>query len=149
MATTSHHKALAKFLKVLPEELNRIGGVINSPTQFELGNGSRQYYIATDSEANDVLREKIRDEVWAFNSDFILSQCGLPLELAGCIKGFQEKEGEGANDALLALVEKCGDLDKFVRDAVALDGRGHFLSSYDGRESEIDFEGETYYIYKN
>lgn len=32
--------------------------------------------------------------------------------------------------------------------AIRADGRGHFMSSYDGEENEEIVEGETFYIYR-
>ena len=140
---TSHQKALAAHLEVPAEEITQSK---YNENEFDCGDTYRVY---TDSEADEAVKEQIKDSIWAFNADFILGECGLPLELEDCIRSFQEKECEGANDALLALVEKCAGLDKFVNSAVSADGRGHFLSSYDGEENEVDFEGETYYIYRN
>ena len=57
----------------------------------------------------------------------------------------QSKKCEGANDAILALIKKTdGGLDGFVEDAISADGRGHFLSSYDGDENEEN----GFYIYR-
>jgi hypothetical protein len=36
------------------------------------------------------------------------------------------------------------DPDEFIQDAIDSDGRGHFLSYYDGEETEIN----DYYIYR-
>ena len=141
---TSHQKALAAHLEVPAEEITQSKYHEN---EFECG--GETYHVFTDLEADGAVEERIKDSIWAFNADFILHQCDLPLELTDCIRSFQGKECESANDALLALVEKCAGLDKFVRAAVSADGRGHFLSSYDGEENEVDFEGETYYIYRN
>ena len=40
------------------------------------------------------------------------------------------------------------DFDHFVDEAIATDGRGHFMSSYDGLEHEVNINGTDYYIYK-
>jgi hypothetical protein len=48
---------------------------------------------------------------------------------------------ESANPIIEALIE---DMDHFVSDAISSDGRGHFISRYDGEENE---EGE-FYIYR-
>jgi hypothetical protein len=57
----------------------------------------------------------------------------------------QSKKCEGANDAILALIEKTdGGLDGFVEEAISADGRGHFLSSYDGNENHES----GFYIYR-
>lgn len=54
----------------------------------------------------------------------------------------KQKEFEDANDHFNVLVGN--NLDKLIRDAILSDGRGHFLSSYDGAEEE---EGD-YFIYR-
>jgi len=44
-----------------------------------------------------------------------------------------------------AIIE---DMDSFVQDAISADGRGNFLSSYDGDEQEIKIDGEYFYSYR-
>jgi hypothetical protein len=39
-------------------------------------------------------------------------------------------------------------MDEMVKDAISEDGRGHYVSSYDGIEDEQDYDGITYYIYR-
>ena len=51
---------------------------------------------------------------------------------------------DAAHGAILALIHKCGNFDSFVQHAIAADGRGHFLSSYDGEENEA---GE-FFVYR-
>lgn len=133
--------ALADFLRIEPNEI--------TDCDFEhyglkvFGFGSREYAVGTDLSAQIAVERYVKDSIWAFNASFILSYCGLPMELEEAIKAFQEEKCEGANDALLALVEKDG-LEGFVEQAVAADGRGHFLSPYNGEENEQD----GYYIYR-
>lgn len=107
-----------------------------------------EYAVGTDEEADSACSGNIKDALWAFNASFILSECDLPHELEDAIKAFQEDKCEGANDAILALVEKCATLESFVQAAISADGRGHFLSSYDGNENEETVNGETFYIYR-
>ena len=143
-------RALAEFLgldedeidDLIKEDYNYYG-----LTVFSYGD-DEMYAIGTDEEADRAVKEYIKNSVWAFDTDFILIHCDLPLELAPALKHFQRTECEGANDALLALIEKCGDFDKFVEEAVATDGRGHFLNPYDGVEHEVEYNGETFYIYR-
>jgi hypothetical protein len=114
--------------------------------------GNREFAIGTDSEADSACEQCVSDSLWAFNASFILSECGLPNSLEEAIQAWQEKECEGANEGLLALVEKTCGLDKFTRAAISADGRGHFLSSYDGNENDevvtYGTERETFYIYR-
>lgn len=55
---------------------------------------------------------------------------------------FDEME---ASEKLSNMVD---DMDDLVEDAVSQDGRGHFLNHWDGSEEEVDYDGETYYIYR-
>ena len=125
-------EALANFLEVSLEDIEE-----ESCGSFTLGN--EEYYVLTDEEADDKAEEYILNSIWAFNSWFLLAHMpsGIDEEI---IKMAQEK-CEGANETFTAMII---DLDHFVEDAISADGRGHFLSSYDGAENE---EGE-YFIYR-
>jgi hypothetical protein len=46
------------------------------------------------------------------------------------------------------LIDRLWDIDSLVEDAISADGRGHFLSSYDGDENEETVNGQTFYIYR-
>lgn len=100
-----------------------------------------EYMILTDDEADEKVAEHIKDSVWAFNPSFLSCHSGIDQDV---FKLLQEK-CESANEAILKLIK---DFDHFVEDAVASDGRGHFLSSYDGYENEQEHDNETYYIYR-
>ena len=113
---------------------------ITEETDGNFGVGTEEYLVLTDDEANTKTEESIKDSIWAFNASFILDECELPSELEECIQGFQEKECEGANDALLALVEKCCGLDDFVKAAINADSRAHFMNTYDDEENQIELE---------
>lgn len=97
----------------------------------------KEYAVGTDSEADEACKEYIKDSAWAFRSSFICEYCNLPQELAEALEAMQSKKCESANDSILALIKKTdGGLDGFVKEAVLSDGRGHFLSRYDGDENE-------------
>lgn len=135
-------RALCEFVECEPRELS-----LERHDYYGLsvyGYGQLEYAIGTDCEADAAVEQNTRDMVWAFNAQFILEQCELPRELAPVIGTFQGEECEGANEALLKLVEKCCGLGDFTKAAVGADGRGHFLSGYDGEENE---SGE-FYIYR-
>lgn len=142
-----HIRALCAFLNCEPGELKTTHNHYELPV-FCTGNG--EFAIGTDSEADSAGVDYVKNSIWAFNTSFILGECGLPCELEDCIRSFQEKECESANDALLALVEKCSSLESFAQAAFSADGRGHFLSGYDGNENEQEDPetGETFYIYR-
>jgi hypothetical protein len=111
----------------------------------EIEDGRQSYLVLTDEEADEAVKDRILDSVWAFNSSFLVGHCGLPYEAEEMIRFFQEKKCEGANDTLRSMLK---DEDDFVSDAVSSDGRGHFLSGYDGDEAEVRFNGRHFYIYR-
>ena len=132
-------KTLASFLEVEEEEINQSS---YDEKIFELGN--QEYLVLTDEEADERARENILDSLWAFNTEFILSHSKIECISDRTEKAFRKMQMElceSANEIIKAIIE---DLDEFVADAISADGRGHFLSSYDGTENKI----EEFYIYR-
>jgi hypothetical protein len=80
--------------------------------------GSSEYMVLTDDEANDKWEEAL---------DGYLEECVYP-ELSDPLKNYFDDEA-------------------WKRDA-RMDGRGHSLSSYDGHEHEEKVGEVTYYIYQ-
>tara|TARA_R100000900_G_scaffold143026_2_gene125403 strand:+ start:113 stop:568 length:456 start_codon:yes stop_codon:yes gene_type:complete len=106
----------------------------------------QDYLVLTDKEADEAVRDHIAETVWAFNPSFLSAHTGIDEEV---FKLLQEK-CEGANDAIMSMIK---NFDHFVEDAVACDGRGHFLAGYDGDEDEVTYKSidnntTTYYIYR-
>jgi len=127
--------ALAKFLACDADEL--------SPASYDekiLEYGSQEYLVLTDAEADDQAEAYIADSLWAFNASFLASETELPEE---CFTALCEK-CENGNDPIRRIVDKTCGLKSFVDSAVSADGRGHFLSQYDGEENE---QGE-FFIYR-
>lgn len=109
--------------------------------------GSQEYAIGTDEEADRAARDEILESLWAFNPEFILthSKASCKPTLVKALKEMQEKLCESANELVEALIS---DLDKFVEDAIQADGRGRFLATYDSEEVEIEINGITFYCYR-
>ena len=114
-----------------------------------------EYLVMDDDRAYSTAFHEISQSLWAFNTDFILDHLKDDIEhgdnpvdlddLRLAIRAAQERLCEGANVLIQALID---DLEEFVDDAIAADGRGHFISSYDGEEHEVTVDGETCYIYR-
>lgn len=101
-----------------------------------------EYLVLTDEEADQKAKDYILDSVWAFNYDFLCAHSDAIAEIPK--KEYEEmasKLCESFNKAALAMLD---DKYHFVRDSIASDGRGHFLSQYDGEENQ---EGE-FFIYR-
>lgn len=138
-------KTLAEFLEVEPKEI----------TESEYGdentfscNGAE--YLVLDEEGADAkAREEIEQDLWAFNADFIIQHCKNyedmdNYEFNTAVESLRHAQGnccENANGLVKALID---DMDEFVDDAIDADGRGHFISRYDGEENELN----GFYIYR-
>ncbi len=135
-------KALAKFLDCDLEDVSRND---YDSDCFEVSGERENFLVLTNDEANTRCREQIEQSFWAFNTGFILSHTDLPLEAEKMIQSFQKEKCEDANDTIRALIK---DFDHFVNDAISADGRGHFISGYDGEENEAELDGEMFFIYR-
>ena len=115
------------------------------------------YLVLTDEEADEKAADYIKDSLWAFNASFLSSETGYPIEV---FESLQDK-CESGNDAVEALIDSQKsdtDMEGFIESAISADGRGHFLSSYDGNENEETVTGvtneetgedsTTFYIYR-
>ena len=132
-------KALADFLGEPVENL-----INNGDNYVQVVDGF-EYLVLTEKEADGVAAAYIADSLWAFNAEFILEVCELinTPEIARSLRDMLKDACEGANEFVLALVGGTCGLNRFVQAAILADGRGHFISSYDGEEGE---QGE-YFIY--
>jgi hypothetical protein len=99
------------------------------------------YLCGTDDEMNEKATEEIEQSVWAFNSSFLASYCDISYEVFDAL----QPQCEGANDAILSLIESKGSIEDFAQEAIDTDGRGHFLNHWDGSEEEIELNGTYYY----
>jgi hypothetical protein len=106
---------------------------------------SGEYLILTDEEADEKAEEYILNSLWAFNSEFIIRHTDLPWDAQEMIQAYQEDRCESANEPIKALIN---DLDEFIEDAILSDGRGHFINSYDGEETEIQFNDLFFFVYR-
>ena len=131
METMTKQQALANFLEV---------EVTENSWGFETGEGT-EYSVYTDEEAGQVALDYIKDTLWAFNADFLASYTGLHKAVFEALS-----EGyEDSNEAIMALINNAGDIEEFVQECIDADGRGHFLSPYDGEEQVLMGD---YYAYR-
>ena len=137
-------QALAKFLEVELEEIAEGVYYDNS-----LACNGAEYLVLTEKEAEEEAGEEIKNSLWAFNADFVIQHCKNYEEMDNyeyqsaieSLRHAQEECCENANGLVYALID---DIDEFIDDAIDADGRGHFISRYDGEENEQD----GFYIYR-
>ena len=124
-----------------------VSSEVANEISYILDNEPGEWVIMDEDTADKQAREYILDSVWAFNMDFLSSH--LKIETSPRIKKsltlLCETLCEDANDILLALIK---DEDRFVQEAIALDGRAHFMSAYDGKEVEICVGGKWFLAYR-
>lgn len=130
--------ALAKHLGCDIEDISPCG---YDDCTFEACGG--EYLVLTDDEADERATQEIKESLWAFRAKFIASHStnGWSDE---CIKSLEKMQGELCEDANPIIEALIKDLDHFISDAISADGRGHFISRYDGKENE---EGD-FFIYR-
>lgn len=131
---------LAKHLKLSVDEIDDIQFMEdesgNEPEEFTWGEDS--YLVLTDEEASEKCEEYIKDNLWSFKATFLQEYVSLDKKSLNNILELCEN----ANPIIEKLIGE--KLDEFVESAIKYDGRGHFLSPYDGEEHEED----EYFIYK-
>lgn len=132
---------LAEFLAIELEEGETLEDYIEETDDNEFEAEGKTFLVLTDEEADEKAKEHIRNDLWAFNPEFLSGYTGLPVEVFSAL---QEQHYEDCNETIFELVDKFGGLDKLADEAIGYDGRGHFMSSYDGQEHEL---GE-YFIYR-
>ena len=125
-------EALAKFLGVKVEE--------NLWGTYRTDEG--EYMVLTEEEADNESYNNIVESLWAFNSEFIIEMCGFTSG-AESLRTMQRNSCEDCNEFIKAMIEGTCGMNDFVKSAIDADGRGHFISQYDGEENK--FGG--YFIY--
>ena len=103
-----------------------------------------EYLVLDDDEADDACKEYIENSVWGFRPSFLSGETGIDESV---FKALADK-CEDANDAVRSIINGSCGMDSFVESAIGADGRGNFLSGYDGEEHEVSGGLETYYVYR-
>ena len=106
--------------------------------------GCSEYLILTKKEANKEAALKIKEYLWAFNYEFISNY--FKVEINKHTYNKLRELYEDANEILLILIGN--NIKKLIQDAISYNGRGHFISYYDGQEEEVSYNGKYFYIYR-
>lgn len=122
---------------------------------FDVRCDDREYSVCTDDQATAEAAAEVADSLWAFRSEFLRNYVPALHNYVPALRDdracaafdqMREVLCEDANELVRALV---GDrFAELMSDAIAADGRGHFLASYDGAEREVNHDGQTFYVYR-
>ena len=139
--TLTKKKALKDLLSEGSENFMSITSVHTTTHGSTFLSGGCEYLILTDKEANARVDCIIRDSVENFSTEFIQRFTPISEEDIRVIK-----ETSRPNCILTECIEEggLGGMCKFIDSAIQTDGRGHFLSPYDGEENKAG----NYFIYK-
>jgi len=125
-------RILANYLDLEPEDEEEYEYLFEEG-RYDYGslcNGNEEYLVLTDSEADDAAEEYIMDSLWAFNAGFLSYWTDMPEQVFTALQDLCEE----SNDTIKQLLGN--NIDDFIADAISSDGRGYFISSYDGDEEE-------------
>jgi len=141
-----YRQVLADFLSMDPKEIVVCSARINDITTMQAG--KVLYLVGTQQEVGSGIREYFRHNLGSLNSTFIGRMAKLTSSDAMFVDRLCEilKEDmatEILNEALLSIVERCGDLEQLINAAAEEVDRGEFLAM-DGKENAF---GE-YWIYR-
>ncbi len=144
MTTTIQVKALAQFLKEQGDFTAKDDeqDIIDTCQKY-IDDGD--YLVLTDDEADKIAKNYIKETVWAFNKSFLNCHSEAISEIDDKYFAKLQEGCESVNKAIWAMID---DKEHFIKDAILADGRGHFLSTYDGEENETKVDGEWFYIYR-
>jgi|TARA_R100001530_G_scaffold4252_2_gene5847 hypothetical protein len=105
-----------------------------------------EYLVLTDKQADQRAADDIRECLWAFNYDFVAGHSKAAAAIdEDSYQKMQSVQCENFNVFVEAIID---DMKHFIDDAISADGRGHFLSTYDGEEHEAKANGKTFFIYQ-
>ena len=133
------------IIEVTSEDIkNALNKNIERPTYWGLPiliiDGGEYAIASNEQEADEAAYKEIEDVLWAFRDTFLADMTGLPVELFTFLANNDCQD----NNIYRQLIESKTTIKNFVDEAIAADGRGHFLSYYDSKELQI---GE-YLIYR-
>lgn len=106
-----------------------------------------EYLILDEDEVDEALIENISETLWAFSSDFLSSITRLDVSIFEAIQS--NGRCESNNEVIEALLKGTNvSMQNLVDEATMWDGRGHFLSSYDGEELEVSTDEGLLLLYR-
>jgi hypothetical protein len=139
--------ALAKHLNEPAEDIQNYDFTISETpegTQFE---GTRRaFLVCDDDEREAAYASLLRESLWLVSSWCIADNApeGIDEYIIDLIK--EAEPCEGSNERLHELVK--GKWEEFVEAADSYVSYGELLGRYDGEETDIDLDAQTYWIYR-
>lgn len=108
------------------------------------------YLVLTEEEAEKEIRECIENSLCYFSHDFLVYPVfGIKRHTENYDNAKKAVIAicnmyEAANNFLYEVIDNRIGFDKFIKMAVKIDGRGHFIATYD----DVEHYCNGYYIYR-
>lgn len=153
-SNTQEKEALAQFLETTPDKIEEIKSQYDLPT-FKFG--EEEYCISNDdNKIHKVVSDSLEN---LFEGMYVSEFCEKVIPyLSGSVEDYlksldddfsiEEQLSNGMLDILGYKFEGYANFDKMAQDVIDIYGAGHEIASYDGRTEETNFNGSTYYIFR-
>lgn len=105
----------------------------------------KRFYVLTDEEADEVTEQNISETLWTFNDWFLAPYLDINKYI---IRRVQKETSEDCNTLFYKILDCEGKFKDFVDKAVSVDGRGTYITGYDGIEREISHKDKDFFIYR-
>lgn len=147
-------EALAKFLETTPDKIEKIESNFNLPT-FKFGD--EEYCISNNDEL--ILKAVESSIENLFDGMYVSEFCEKVIPyLSGALEDYieplddelpiDEQLEQGMLDLWGYKFQGYTNFKKMAQDVIDTYGAGHEIAPYDGNTEEIDFNGTTYYIFR-
>lgn len=104
------------------------------------------YEIYNAAVAEERVRERIAEDLWAFHAGYLADMTSLPEVIFSALSN---QMNEDASPHIRRLIDVSCGFEAFALDVIKLNGRGFYLADYDGHEQTIKVDGRFFYVYRN
>jgi len=125
--TNEKIKALAELLNIDENEVSEDGELYKTKDHSV-------YFVLTEEEANEQMSVTVKESLWTFYPEFLSQTTGERLSV---VKAYCDLDEDG-NSYIEEVINKTIGMENFVNKVVKVDGRGHYLSPYNGEENEMN-----------
>lgn len=153
-SNTQEKEALAQFLETTPNKIEEIEPNYGLPT-FKFG--KEEYCVSND---DGKIKQAVSDSLEnLFEGMYVSEFCEKVIPyLGGSVEDYlepldddfsiEEQLSNGMLDTMGYEFEGYANFDEMAQDVIDSYGAGHEIAPYDNRTEEIDFNGSTYYIFR-
>lgn len=103
------------------------------------------YEIYSPAVAEERVRERIAEDLWAFHAGYLADMTSLPEVIFSALSN---QMNEDASPHIRRLIDVSCGFEAFALDVIKLNGRGFYIAQYDQYEQPIMVGGHLFYVYR-